>query len=89
MRKGRLWVPLYYCCEANTGTLLPGVNPYSTFTDTWLNSVPDGKICKNASGELAVTKFAVEPAWYLPGVAERFGIGECTDESMRPYFLAC
>jgi hypothetical protein len=22
-----------------------------------------------------VTKFAVEPVWYLPGVAERFGIG--------------
>lgn len=46
----------------------------------------------NESGELAVTKFAVEPVslrllfvklslmvlfkvWYLPGVAERFGIG--------------
>lgn len=36
---------------------------------------PDGKICLNESGELAVTKFAVEPVWYLPGVAERFGIG--------------
>jgi hypothetical protein len=42
--------------------------------------VPDGKICLNQSGELAVTKFAVEPVWYLPGVAERFGIGE--SESM-------
>jgi GTP cyclohydrolase II len=38
--------------------------------------VPDGKICLNDSGELAVTKFAVEPVWYLPGVAERFGIEE-------------
>ncbi|KAI9790372.1 MAG: putative GTP cyclohydrolase [Peltula sp. TS41687] len=38
--------------------------------------VPDGKICLNKSGELAVTKFAVEPVWYLPGVAERFGIDE-------------
>jgi hypothetical protein len=38
--------------------------------------VPDGKVCINAMGELAVTKFAVEPVWYLPGVAERFGIGE-------------
>lgn len=38
--------------------------------------IPDGKICMNASGELAVTKFAVEPVWYLPGVAERFGIGK-------------
>lgn len=35
----------------------------------------DGKICLNESGELAVTKFAVEPVWYLPGVADRFGIG--------------
>ena len=37
---------------------------------------PDGKICLNKMGELAVTKFAVEPVWYLPGVAERFGIGK-------------
>nr|CAD70959.1 conserved hypothetical protein [Neurospora crassa] len=40
--------------------------------------VPDGKICLNSLGELAVTKFAVEPVWYLPGVAERFGIDEGT-----------
>ena len=51
--------------------------------------VPDGKICLNETGELAVilpwrdqiiivlifwmqvTKFAVEPVWYLPGVAVR------------------
>ncbi|GAB7362077.1 hypothetical protein MBLNU230_g2111t1 [Neophaeotheca triangularis] len=39
---------------------------------------PDGKICINETGELAVTKFAVEPVWYLPGVAERFGIDEAT-----------
>ncbi|KAF8457174.1 GTP cyclohydrolase-like protein II [Terfezia claveryi] len=38
----------------------------------------DGKICLNEFGELAVTKFAVEPVWYLPGVAERFGIDEGT-----------
>ncbi|EFX01551.1 GTP cyclohydrolase [Grosmannia clavigera kw1407] len=38
--------------------------------------VPDGKVCLNEKGELAVTKFAVEPVWYLPGVAERFGIDE-------------
>ena len=37
--------------------------------------VPDKNICLNDLGELAVTKFAVEPVWYLPGVAERFGIG--------------
>ncbi|KAL8687021.1 MAG: hypothetical protein Q9218_006690 [Villophora microphyllina] len=39
---------------------------------------PDGKICLNDAGELAVTKFAVEPVWYLPGVAARFGIDEGT-----------
>jgi GTP cyclohydrolase N terminal len=38
--------------------------------------VPDGKVCINDTGELAVTKIAVEPVWYLPGVAERFGIGK-------------
>lgn len=38
--------------------------------------IPDGKVCLNETGELAVTKFAVEPVWYLPGVAERFGIDE-------------
>ena len=37
---------------------------------------PDGKICINDEGELNVTKFAVEPVWYLPGVAERFRIEE-------------
>ena len=37
--------------------------------------IPDGRICLNETGELSVTKFAVEPVWYLPGVAERFGIG--------------
>ena len=37
--------------------------------------VPDKHICLNDVGELAVTKFAVEPVWYLPGIAERFGIG--------------
>lgn len=40
--------------------------------------VPDGRICINSTGELAVTKVAVEPVWYLPGVAERFGIGKYT-----------
>ncbi|KAF8249483.1 hypothetical protein K440DRAFT_621560 [Wilcoxina mikolae CBS 423.85] len=36
----------------------------------------DGKIVISDLGELAVTKFAVEPCWYLPGIAERFGIDE-------------
>lgn len=29
-------------------------------------------------GDLAVTKGAVEPVWYLPGVAARFGVDEVT-----------
>jgi len=36
----------------------------------------DGNIVINEKGELAVYKAAVEPVWYLPGVAERFGIEE-------------
>ena len=61
--------------------------------------MPDGKVCLNELGELAVTKFAVEPVsyrsgdrndvliciqvWYLPGVAERFGIGNHLTSSGR------
>lgn len=40
--------------------------------------IPDGKICLNTTGELAVTKVAVEPVWYLPGVASRFNVTEAT-----------
>ncbi len=36
---------------------------------------PDGEILK-AGGECRVTKAAIEPAWYLPGVAKRFGLEE-------------
>lgn len=35
----------------------------------------DGKIM-NERGELVVTKAAVEPVWYLPGMAQRFGVAE-------------
>jgi GTP cyclohydrolase II len=35
----------------------------------------DGEIVR-ASGEIAVTKAAIDPVWYLPGIAARFGIGE-------------
>ena len=37
--------------------------------------VVDGKILKDG-GELVVTKAAIEPVWYLPGIAKRFGIDE-------------
>ncbi len=35
----------------------------------------DGKILK-PSGDLVVTKAAIEPVWYLPGIAQRFGVSE-------------
>jgi len=41
--------------------------------------VADGKILK-ADGNSMVTKAAVEPVWYLPGIAERFG---CTEMALR------
>jgi len=37
--------------------------------------VPDGKILKE-NGEVKVTKAAIDPVWYLPGIAERFGCDE-------------
>src|ERR1043166_137297 len=39
----------------------------------------DGTIMKD-TGEVAVTKAAVEPVWYLPGIAERFGV---TEDALR------
>lgn len=36
---------------------------------------PDGKILNHA-GDVVVTKAAIEPVWYLPGIAERFHISE-------------
>jgi len=32
------------------------------------------------SGDISVTKIAVDPVWYLPGIAERFG---CTEGALR------
>jgi GTP cyclohydrolase II len=37
----------------------------------------DGSILRSG-GELMVTKVAIDPVWYLPGVAKRFGIDEST-----------
>lgn len=36
---------------------------------------PDGKILTE-TGDVVVTKAAIEPVWYLPGIAERFRISE-------------
>jgi GTP cyclohydrolase II len=41
--------------------------------------VPDGKILTK-DGDVAVTKAALEPVWYLPGIAQRFG---CTESDLR------
>lgn len=40
---------------------------------------PDGRLL-TAGGAAVVTKVAVEPVWYLPGVARRFG---CTEADLR------
>ncbi len=40
---------------------------------------PDGKVLKD-NGTCLVTKAAVEPVWYLPGIAERFG---CSEPDLR------
>ncbi len=37
--------------------------------------VPDGEVLKE-NGDVRVTKAAIEPVWYLPGIAERFGVSE-------------
>ena len=36
---------------------------------------PDGKLLKE-NGEIAVTKAAIDPVWYLPGIARRFAVEE-------------
>ena len=36
---------------------------------------PDGRVLRE-NGACVVTKAAIEPAWYLPGVAKRFGVDE-------------
>ena len=35
----------------------------------------DGKILKD-NGDVRVTKAAIDPVWYLPGIAKRMGVGE-------------
>ena len=37
--------------------------------------VPDGRVVLE-SGEIRVTKAAIDPVWYLPGIAARFGVAE-------------
>ncbi len=36
---------------------------------------PDGTVVR-AEGDIAVTKAALDPVWWLPGVADRFGVSE-------------
>ncbi|HVB14981.1 MAG TPA: GTP cyclohydrolase II, partial [Stellaceae bacterium] len=37
--------------------------------------VPDGRVVLD-SGEIRVTKAAIDPVWHLPGIAARFGVAE-------------
>ncbi|MCO6416748.1 GTP cyclohydrolase II [Siccirubricoccus sp. KC 17139] len=37
--------------------------------------VPDGRVL-HPGGDVSVTKAAVDPVWWLPGIAERFGVKE-------------
>jgi GTP cyclohydrolase II len=37
--------------------------------------VPDGDVV-HANGSVSVVKIAIDPVWYLPGIAERFGTSE-------------
>jgi GTP cyclohydrolase II len=46
----------------------------------------DGEILL-ANGDVRVTKVAIEPVWYLPGIARRFGISET--ELRRSLFEHC
>ena len=43
----------------------------------------DGDIVR-AGGDIAVTKAAIDPVWHLPGIAERFNVGE--DKLRRTLF---
>jgi GTP cyclohydrolase II len=43
----------------------------------------DGAVV-HAGGEVAVTKVALDPVWYLPGIAQRFDVGE--DKLRRTIF---
>ncbi|MEZ5784958.1 MAG: GTP cyclohydrolase II [Xanthobacteraceae bacterium] len=43
----------------------------------------DGRIVQ-PGGDIAVTKAAIDPVWYLPGIAERFHVGE--DKLRRTLF---
>lgn len=40
----------------------------------------DGKVVANKAGQLNITKAAIEPVWYLPELARRFG---CDEQSLR------
>lgn len=46
---------------------------------------PDGRILK-LSGDISVTKIAIEPVWWLPGIAERLQV---TETRLRESILQC
>ena len=53
------------------------------FTDPAWGVKVDGDIVREG-GDIAVTKAAVDPVWYLPGIAERFDVSE--DKLRRTLF---
>jgi GTP cyclohydrolase II len=53
------------------------------FTDQQWGVKVDGDIVREG-GDIAVTKAAVDPVWYLPGIAERFHVSE--DKLRRTLF---
>jgi GTP cyclohydrolase II len=53
------------------------------FTDRQWDVKVDGDIVREG-GDIAVTKAAVDPVWYLPGIAERFKVSE--DKLRRTLF---
>ena len=53
------------------------------FTSAQWGVEVDGDIVREG-GEIAVTKAAIDPVWYLPGIAERFKVGE--DKLRRTLF---
>ena len=41
-----------------------------------LGRIEEDGVVVHPGGEVSVTKAAIDPVWYLPGVAERFGVSE-------------
>jgi GTP cyclohydrolase II len=82
---------LYRALAVSSGALNPIARPDLTNTAPVVDVGPfpqwgvkaDGDIVR-AGGDIAVTKAAIDPVWYLPGIAERFKVTE--DKLRRTLF---